>query len=405
MRILVVSNRYPPDSLNDYEIGCRQAVDAFRAAGHEALVLTAAPRRAIPLAADEPHLERRLQHTDFGDPQSLAANSFNAFNIHLLCDALRTFEPDVTYLWNLIGLGGLGLIAALQHTGTPWVMHLLDNGLLSLCEAVPGVKREAVQRTFLQNCRGRFISCSQTLLDEIAAGGLLLAKRATLIPNWVASMNALPKREYRPEGILRIVSAGMHSHSNGTDILIEAAALLRDRGYSDFTIDLFGKSSDPAFESMILACELSDFVRFRGVARYVDYDAFALPIAEHDSYGFAAMEAAASGCLPLISDLCGLAEWLLHGVDCLKVHREPESWADAIASLLDGAVPLEALGARAAKVIHRDFRLPVILPRIVEVLERAVRDSDTPRRTEEDPHRVAILAEQSFYRQFQERAA
>ena len=40
MRILVVSNLYPPHIIGGYELGCRDIVEALKRRGHELLVLT-----------------------------------------------------------------------------------------------------------------------------------------------------------------------------------------------------------------------------------------------------------------------------------------------------------------------------------------------------------------------------
>ena len=57
VKILVLSNLYPPDVIGGYELGCRQAVDALRALGHDVRVLTTAPRvpveRRAACAADD----------------------------------------------------------------------------------------------------------------------------------------------------------------------------------------------------------------------------------------------------------------------------------------------------------------------------------------------------------------
>ena len=48
MKILVLSNLYPPDVIGGYELGCKQVVDALRARGHDVRVLTTAPRTPVP---------------------------------------------------------------------------------------------------------------------------------------------------------------------------------------------------------------------------------------------------------------------------------------------------------------------------------------------------------------------
>ena len=40
MRILIVSNLYPPHHIGGYELGCRDVVEGLKARGHEVKVLT-----------------------------------------------------------------------------------------------------------------------------------------------------------------------------------------------------------------------------------------------------------------------------------------------------------------------------------------------------------------------------
>ena len=64
MKILVISNLYPPDTVGGYELGCRQAVDALRALGHDVRVLTTVPRTPVETP---PHVFRSLKLTDMWD--------------------------------------------------------------------------------------------------------------------------------------------------------------------------------------------------------------------------------------------------------------------------------------------------------------------------------------------------
>src|SRR4051812_4695222 len=119
MKILVISNLYPPDVLGGYEMGCRQAVDALRARGHDVRVLTTAPRTPV---VSPPHVIRTLRLTELLYNNYLAqrthpvtsrladaeAFQINSFNVHALLTALQEFQPDVVYVWMVSGLGGLG---------------------------------------------------------------------------------------------------------------------------------------------------------------------------------------------------------------------------------------------------------------------------------------------------------
>ncbi len=145
MKVLVVSNLYPPDFIGGYELGCRQVVDNLRGRSHEVRVLTSAPRTPVPA---EPHVRRRFKLiVDQFNPYILAkrvpvsghlaeAESLyiNANNVFSLIEELEEFRPDVVYLWNLVGVGGLGLVGCLHHLHVPWVWHLMDCVPLNICK-------------------------------------------------------------------------------------------------------------------------------------------------------------------------------------------------------------------------------------------------------------------------------
>src|SRR5487761_838342 len=64
MRILAISNLYPPIFIGGYELCCHQAVDALRRRGHEARVLTSRSRAAYGVQTG---VDRALQLTKWFD--------------------------------------------------------------------------------------------------------------------------------------------------------------------------------------------------------------------------------------------------------------------------------------------------------------------------------------------------
>jgi len=411
MKILVISNLYPPDILGGYEMGCRQAADRLRAAGHEVYVLTSVPRaKAVPT---EPHVARHLKLADVYDQYSMGKATatgrtvrnceglgVQAFNVHLLGQVIEQFQPDVVYAWNLIGLGGLGLLAAVQHMGVPWVMHLMDavpNILCSLSLTVNPLP--ALADAFTRICRGRFICCSRITLDEITSAGVRIADRTVIIPNWVTTAGSPERSEYRPGGHLRLVYAGGFGTHKGTDIIISAAELLRSRGHRNFSLDLYGLGSEPAFRAMIQSSRL-DMVDIRGYRTqaeldrlYSHYDVFLFPTWEREPFGFAPMEAMSHGCLAVISRVCGIAEWFVDRSDCIKTDRNAEALANVVEGVLRNEIPLEEIGRRGARNVLRWFHISAALPQIESVLAAAIKEGGGPRRPAAEAHRIALLAE------------
>ncbi len=338
MKILVLSNLYPPDMIGGYELGCRQAVEALRARGHEVRVLTSAPRRPVPT---EPGVSRRLRLAEIWSPylfeksQPVTAyltqsesHRIDAANVHALLDELDGFRPDVAYAWMLAGVGGLGLMACLEYLRVPWVWHLMDDLPLMLCRSA-GALVPTYAREFERLLGGgRFLACSQQLVDEIEAGGVRLGDAVEVVPNWFAGPIPPPREGYLEGGQLRIAAAAGQIDrrgDKGIDLVIESAALLRDQGHKHFRVEIYGNVVDPYFPDLILARGLRDLVTLKGAvpqaelqASFGDYDLLAFPTRPREPFSFVALEASARGCVPVMTRVCGNAEWFVHGVHVLK---------------------------------------------------------------------------------------
>lgn len=411
MRILVLSNLYPPDFFGGYELGCRQVVDALAKAGHEIRVLTSAPRLPVPSQA---HVRRIFQLTDTYNPylqskhrivtlglQHASACFVNAFNVHALLEALAEFAPDAVYVWNLVGLGGLGLMLALQQQGVPWVWHLMDQVPRELCLLPFSAARSPLAGVVRGCLRGAYLACSRRVVEEIDDPENILNGSVELMPNWIEGEPPPPRTQFYGGGRLRIASAAGHlCEPKGTGLILEAARLLRRRGRADFVMDLYGTVMDETYPQWIRQHDLGEFVHLQGLRSqselmemYRHCDVFAFPTWEREPFGFAPLEAAAAGCVPLITNNCGIGEWLAHGVHCWKIERRAEALADALLDILDGRIELASIARRVASVVWRDFHIRRLLPRIERALERAARQRRAAAGDAQQTYHLALLAE------------
>jgi glycosyltransferase involved in cell wall biosynthesis len=419
MRVLVLSNLYPPDCMGGYEMGCQQVAGALAEVGHDVLVLTSVPR--LPVAV-QPGVRRALQLTDvytriFVDRQHpakrvldhAAACWVNAFNVHALLAVLDEFRPEVAYVWNLIGLGGLGLLGCLQHQGIAWLWHLMDKVPRDLCRLpFPGAAGR-LARAAGHYLDGEFLACSRRILDEIEQDAPLLRGEFEIVPNWIEGPLPPPRRSFYRGGRLRAVSAAAHlCAEKGTDLILHAAALLRGRGY-DFTLDLFGRLDDDAFPRLAGELGLAECVRFAGslpreqlVERYAEYDVFVFPTWEREPCAFAPVEAASRGCVPVLTANCGNSEWLVHGVHCLKAERTPEAFAAILDDVVAGRIDLAPLGRRAQALVGREYHLRAVLPAIERALARAAGRRKPPLGTAAQAYHLAVLAEKLTQTMLQE---
>jgi glycogen(starch) synthase len=414
VRVLVLSNLYPPDVIGGYEIACRQASDCLRRRGHEVLVLTSVPRSPV---GHEPHVRRTLRLANIWDLvlrhslseagrrlDDVAAAQIDAGNVHQLIATLAEFSPDVVYVGNVIGLGGLGLIACLQHLRVPWVWHLGDNVPQYLCAHGGRIVPE-LARQFGRQFRGRYLACSSRLVEQIEDKGISLGDNVEVVPYWVVGARPAPRERYFQKGeTLRVVSAGRVVPEKGIDLLIEAFGILRAQGCRNISLDIYGSEDgvDPThYPSLIEREAVGVCVALKGAKPqaelhqlYDRYDVFAFPTWDEEPFGIAPLEAAARGCVPLISEDCGLAEWLVHGAHCVKTERSAAAIARGLRSILNGQIDVEPIGRRVAVTVWRDFHLETIAPRIERALaEAAAGQSRDGARSAAEVYRLALLAE------------
>jgi glycogen(starch) synthase len=388
MKVLVVSNLYPPEFLGGYELACSQMVDALTGLGHDVRVVTSVSAHAHD--RKEESVERTLELPPIYSPSRMTAASehlrqyfqllacdVNPTNVRALGEAIEEFDPDVAYLWNILGLGGLGVLALLQHAGVPWVWHIEDLIPRQLCTF--GATGAQLARELGNVFPGRYIMCSSHVLGEIRAGGVEMGDHVQVIPNWVVGERPPPREQFFRGGELRILNAsGTLSEEKGAPILVEAAAELRRGGSANFTIDLYGRDPDPRLRTLLHQHEVTDIVRRMGprthdelLALYPRYDVFAFPTWAREPFGFVALEAAAAGCLPVISHECGIAEWLIDGVDCLKAPRSATGFAEILAKVVRGEVDLPAMARRAQEVVWREFHISRVAAKVEQTLSEA----------------------------------
>jgi glycogen synthase len=130
MRILVLTNLYPPHYIGGYELICQTVVESLRERGNLVNVLTSDYRSAAANNA-EPDLgvERSLRiHGLYGRPWLgiRQLRHLERSNNRKLLSALRGFRPDLVYVWNMGGLSK-SLLLTLQETGLPSVFYVSDH--------------------------------------------------------------------------------------------------------------------------------------------------------------------------------------------------------------------------------------------------------------------------------------
>jgi glycosyltransferase involved in cell wall biosynthesis len=407
MKVLVVSNLYPPNTVGGYEIQCSQAVADLRARGHDVVVLTSVPRRVIALGEHERNVLRTLHTPDVYSAEraplrsplwELESNVLDVENVYRLLDVLVRWEPDVCYLWNLVAIGGVGIVAALQQLGVPWVWHLGD-AVPSMLSHLDGGAVPDLGQWMSRRFAGRFLACSRTVVDKVERLVPITA-RTRIVPNWVTGVSPTVEREYFDGGRLRLVFAGRVAEEKGIFLALDMAALLLATGDSDFVLDIIGTGLVDEVAARIDALGLGEHVRLLGwmaqdeVRRHLrESDLFVFPTYAEDPMPLATLEAASVGCVPLLPAITGNSEWLVDGVHCLKAARTPDAFADAVRAVLAGEVELRALASRGVRIVHDQFAIDAVMPIVESELILAAEGARIDTNKADEAYRIALLAD------------
>ncbi|HVG21952.1 MAG TPA: glycosyltransferase family 4 protein [Blastocatellia bacterium] len=131
MRILVISNFYPPHFIGGYELGCRDVIEELKVRGHQVCVLTSAYGVGGPRQDGGVY---RWLATDFGSETPTGAagliklsrkETVNRRAFKRLC---ATFMPDLIYAWNLTHVS-ISVIFLARRMGLPVCYYVSDHWL------------------------------------------------------------------------------------------------------------------------------------------------------------------------------------------------------------------------------------------------------------------------------------
>jgi glycogen synthase len=127
VKILVLTNLFPPHHAGTYDFRCQSVVDRLRKRGHDIRVLTSS--HGMSSEERDPEIERRLRLRGvYGHAEPDGLNELRALEQHnhqVLREALADFKPELIYVWSLHGLSK-SLIFSVQHSRLPVVFDVAD---------------------------------------------------------------------------------------------------------------------------------------------------------------------------------------------------------------------------------------------------------------------------------------
>jgi glycosyltransferase involved in cell wall biosynthesis len=359
MKVLVVTNLYPPHALGGYELSCRDTVERWAAAGHEVEVLTTTTTFHDP-ADDppEPHVHRELdwywKDHRVVRPKPRHRWRIERRNQRRLRGRLAQFNPDVVSFWAMGGMS-LGLVATCVDRAYP-IVAVVEDDWLVYGPRVDGWtaawgRRPRWAAAFAARLTGlptasptlgeRSVAAfaSRYLFDRATSESAVAFAYGRVVPLGVDGTDFPARRSAERPWSGRLLVVGRVEPRKGFDIAVRALVDLPDA-----TLQIVGAGDDRHRDDLLaLAGELGVSSRVTmtgGVERaelaavYAAADALLFLSRWDEPFGLVPLEAMTQAIPVVATRRGGASEFLTDHLNCIEVPvDDPDAVAAAVKAL------------------------------------------------------------------------
>jgi glycogen(starch) synthase len=405
VRILVLTDLYPPFYEGAYELNCQQVTDGLRARRHTVVVLTTTYGLAAP--AVNGHVHRilhfcSLRYRGVFHRRWMQLRLFfqTRQNYRITRRVTEETNPELAFIWNAEAVSILPILAV-QDWGVPtifrigshWLVHRWNEYVKEPSRLKRWYRASLMGfRSFAELEFDAAILVSETLRQSHRQAGLNIKTTAVIangVPEeWIARH---PGSHRKSDGMVRLLFAGRLEAEKGPDVAVQAVEhLVKVRGYHNVCLDLAGKGQKRYLEALnqyIVANGLQRFVRLIGflpreelIQRYSEYDVFLFPSLRWEGFGLTIIEAMSQGVPVVASDIGGPKDIIEDGQNgFLVTPGEPLELADAIEKLIKTPLLAAEVALAAIEAVRQKYIFDAMLDRY-EVFLESLTSSDVGRR-------------------------
>lgn len=411
MKVLFLSNMYPPHVIGGYEALCQEAVEGFARLGHQVSVLTSAYGYDREFSEGNIHrllsLEGDLQFYKMKDAWTYPQRRER--NLDHLRRLIADEKPDIVFIWGMWNLSrSLALEAerlmgsrVVYYLANPWPieanMHQqfwdapATSPVKTLAKRLMRIPARAVLREEWENVPLQFRHapcCSAAQRDQLLEAGVLL-KDAPVIYEGVDLTNYLAqadKRTYKNNGSLSLVFVGILAEHKGVHTILEALSQLSAEEKRRLRLTILGKGHqqyEARLHSLVSQHQLSDVVTFQKPIPRAElpeflgkFDALLLPSIWAEPLARIMQEGLASGMAVIGSANGGTAETIVHGENGLLFQPgDASDLANQVRRLLEEPSLLRKLAEGGRKTAEERFDIHKMVANLEAYLMKVIENN------------------------------
>ena len=329
MKVIFVSNYYPPYYIGGYELSCKDAADYLESCNHSVYVLTSDYK--VPSQSNSNIIKEKVQRTlkliNYSTPSYKNKYDIEVHNYNIVKQTIEDIKPDIVCFWNLQSLSYSPVNAAIDCK-TKYIFELGDVWPEAY---ISSSVKEKLKRTI------------KKYLPFYKGGGELVIDPAICVSSWMAGQMKkfgnkecyiIPRSIKAPESIThkkphdttRYLTIGRVVYQKGIDLAIEALGILnQEKEDFNFEYNIAGDGD----EAYITACKeiakkynIEDKINFIGKVSnlpevYGYADITLMPTRDCEPFGRVVIESFAYGTPIIATNHTGPSEIIENNIDGL----------------------------------------------------------------------------------------
>jgi glycogen synthase len=405
MRILVVSNYYPPHIIGGYEIGCRDIVEALKSRGHRVSVLTSSYGVSGPEQSDDVYRWLATDNAlgiDGSAKDLIKVIRKESINQRAFNRAVRRFRPDLIYVWNAAQIS-ISIALKAQQMGIAVCYFISDHWLAGWeSDALYSLKRRAPRRAHrklmwkplvsLLNASGiaprgdldlSRVQFASRFLKQAALKADKPAESAEVI-HWGVDVNRFSFNE-TAHNPLRLLYVGQLTSLKGVHTAVEALKWIIEKpGCQSTRLTIVGGPDyDNRIHRLVASLGLEANAQFTGLiardqlpAIYREHDILLFPSIWDEPFSITMLEAMSCGLAVAATSTGGSSEILKDEINALIFPKEnAEACAEQVMRFIKDRELFERVRREGRRTVEENFRLETMADKIDLSLTRHLEEA------------------------------